>query len=79
MRIPGVDPTKAEGELAKIFEAQVREWGSPLLTTRTMARCPSILRGYRSLIEGIKTSGLLADDLKALINRRVASHNGCPF
>ena len=37
------------------------------------------MRGLARLQEGVDESGLLGADLKALLNVRVASINGCPF
>jgi hypothetical protein len=78
-RIPGVNPDEAEGPIRATFEAQARKWGGPLLNHLIYARRPSIFRGARAMWAGIDASGLIDAPLQALLNRRVASHNGCAF
>jgi hypothetical protein len=43
------------------------------------ARRPSIYRGVRAMWSGLDASGLIDGKLQALLNRRVASLNGCAF
>ena len=78
-RIEGVDPEKVDDYTRKVFEAQTRKWGGPLLNHLLYARRPTIFRGVRGMWTGIDASGLIDGKLQALINRRVASHNGCEF
>ncbi|HEX8707992.1 MAG TPA: hypothetical protein VF723_06995 [Pyrinomonadaceae bacterium] len=78
-RIDGANPQKAEGYIRRVFAAQARKWGAPLLNHLIYARRPSIFRGARGMWAGIEASGLIAGDLQALINRRVAALNGCQF
>ena len=78
-RIDGVDPNRAGGAIGAVFEAQVKKWGAPLLNHLLYARRPSIFRGVRAMWTGIDSSGLIDGRLQALINRRVASLNGCEF
>jgi hypothetical protein len=78
-RIEGVNPDEVETYIKKVFEAQMRKWGAPLLNHLIYARRPSIFRGARGMWTGIDASGLIDGRLKALINRRVASINGCVF
>ncbi len=78
-RIKGVDPTAVEPPIAAVFAAQTRAWGGPLLNHLVYARRPTIFRGARAMWTGIGGSGLIDERLQALINRRVASHNGCEF
>ncbi|HUG14641.1 MAG TPA: hypothetical protein VMM78_06440 [Thermomicrobiales bacterium] len=79
-RIPGID---LEGDIPQQmkagFEAQARRWGAPLLNHRIYARRPTILRGAQAMWTGLGGSGLLDGGLHALVNRRVASINGCVF
>lgn len=79
MRIQGVDPAQVPAELTGFFAEQTRRFGRPLLSSQIMARRPSILTGLEELAKGIDASGLLPAGLPALVNRRVATHNGCPF
>ena len=78
-RIEGVDPARVEGFVKATFEAQAKEWGAPLLNHLLYARRPSIFRGARAMWTGIDSSGLVDGKLQALINRRVATLNGCEF
>lgn len=78
-RITDVDPSKRDEYAKKLFEAQAKKWGAPLLPYPIYARRPSILHAVRGMWEGLGASGLLDQKLVALLNRRVASHNGCLF
>lgn len=78
-RIDGVDPAEADSYARKIFEAQTKQWGAPLLNHLIYARRPSIFRGARAMWTGIGASGLIDGKLQALVNRRIASLNGCEF
>ena len=78
-RVKDVNVDKVDGSIRKVFEAQAAKWGGPLLNHLIYARRPSIFRGARAMWTGIDSSALIDDALKALVNRRVASHNGCEF
>ena len=78
-RIEGVEPEAAEGYVGRVFEAQVKRWGAPLLNHLLYARRPTIFRGVRGMWGGIEASGLIDGKLQALVNRRVAALNGCEF
>ena len=78
-RIDGVDPDKVDQRIKAVFEAQAEKWGAPLLNHLLYARRPSIFRGVRAMWAGIDSSGLIDGKLIALVNRRVASLNGCEF
>jgi alkylhydroperoxidase family enzyme len=80
-RIDGVDPERADLEpsIKAVFAAQADKWGGPLLNHLVYARRPSIFRGARAMWTGLAQSGLIDPALVALVNRRVASLNGCPF
>lgn len=72
--LPTTDPLARE-----LIERQVDEYGFVLNTTRVFGYRPTIMRGVGQLQAGIDESGLLDAELKALLNVRVASINGCPF
>ena len=78
-RIEGVDPGRAQGQIRAVFEAQTKKWGTPLLNHLLYARRPTIFRGARAMWSGLDSSGLIDGKLVALINRRVATINGCEF
>ena len=79
MRIEGVRPEEADDYARRVFEAQARKWGAPLNNHLVYARRSTIFRGARAMWQGIDGSGLVAARLQALVNRRVASLNGCEF
>ena len=79
MRIPGIDPERAEGAIRAVLKAQAERWGAPLINHLVYARRPSIFRGARAMWTGLDQSGLIDGKLQALINRRVAYLNGCAF
>jgi alkylhydroperoxidase family enzyme len=78
-RITGVNSDEVEPYIKKVFEAQARKWGAPLLPYLLYARRPTIFRGVRGMWTALESSGLIDARLQALINRRVASINGCEF
>ena len=78
-RIPNADLDTAERYVKQVLDAQREKWGAPLLNHLLYARRPSIFRGARAMGSGIDSSGLIPDELKALVNRRVAFLNGCEF
>lgn len=78
-RIANVKLEETDKYIANVLEAQRKTWGTPLLNHLLYARRPSIFRGARAMWSGIEVSGLIAAELRALINRRVAFLNGCEF
>ena len=78
-RIDGVNPEEVDDYTRRVFEAQRKKWGAPLLNHLLYARRPSIFRGVRAMWTGLDSSGLIDGRLIALINRRVAMLNGCEF
>ena len=79
-RVDGVDPGRVSDEYAaKVLAAQAKTWGAPLLNHLVYARRPTIFRGARGMWAGLDGSGLIDARLIALLNRRVASLNGCEF
>jgi alkylhydroperoxidase family enzyme len=78
-RVADVNGEEAERYVKEVLEAQRKTWGAPLLNHLIYARRPSIFRGARGMWTGIESSGLIDAGLRALINRRVASINGCEF
>ena len=78
-RIKGLNTNEVESYIRNVFEAQAKKWGAPLQNHLVYARRPSIFRGARAMWAGIDASGLIDAKFRALINRRVASLNGCEF
>ena len=78
-RITDVDPERTDPSARKIFEAQKRQWGVVLAPYPIHARRPTIFRAVNGMWAGLAQSGLLDRGLVSLLNRRVASLNGCVF
>ena len=78
-RIDGVNTGEVDSYIERVFDAQIKKWGAPLLNHLLYARRPTIFRGARAMWQGLDASGLIDGKLQALINRRVASLNGCEF
>ncbi|MGI9066988.1 MAG: hypothetical protein ACR2HX_11370 [Pyrinomonadaceae bacterium] len=78
-RVAGANTEQTDRYVKDVLEAQSKAWGAPLLNHLVYARRPSIFRGARAMWTGIETSGLIDASLRSLINRRVASLNGCVF
>jgi alkylhydroperoxidase family enzyme len=79
MRIEGVKPEEIDAYTRRVLEAQAKKWGAPLINHLVYARRPTIFRGARAMWQGLDGSGLIEPRLAALVNRRVASLNGCEF
>lgn len=79
MRIEGVDPEDADGWVRAVLEAQRARYGAPLVNHLVYARRPAIFRGARAMWSGLATDSLVAPELAALVNRRVALINRCEF
>lgn len=78
-RIPGVDPESTEGYVRRVFGAQTKSWGGPLLNHLLYARRPRLFRAVRGMWGSLNCDELLPQGMVALVNRRVASLNGCVF
>ncbi len=78
-RVDGIDPDRATGALARIFDAQREAWGAPLAPHLVYARRPDLFRGVRGMWAALDSDGILGHALVCLVNRRVATLNGCEF
>ena len=78
-RIDEVFPHQVDSYIKHVLDAQAKKWGAPLFNHLLYARRPTIFRGVRAMWTGLDASGLIDARLQALINRRVASINGCEF
>jgi alkylhydroperoxidase family enzyme len=78
-RIADANIDEAHRYVKDVLEAQRKTWGAPLLNHLVYARRLPIFRGARAMWTGIESSGLIDARLRGLINRRVASINGCEF
>ena len=79
MRIQPIDPDHAEPPVAAALRTQAERWGAPLLPYLLYGRRPTIFRAVRGMFGGLDGSGLIDAGTKAMLNRRVAMLNGCPF
>ncbi len=79
MRVEGVDTAAADAPVRAVLESQAARYGAPLANHLVYARRPTIFRGARAMWSGLAASALLAPELVALLNRRVALINGCEF
>jgi alkylhydroperoxidase family enzyme len=79
VRVEPVDPDDVEPPIRAVLAKQAETWGAPLQNHLLYARRPTIFRAARGMWGAIDASGLIDERLKALVNRRVASLNGCPF
>ena len=78
-RVADVNTREADRYIKDVLAAQSKAWGAPLVNHLLYARRPSIFKGARSMWTGIEASGLIDAALRSLLNRRVASLNGCEF
>jgi hypothetical protein len=78
-RISPVDPSAVPAEISRVFDAQTKRWGAPLLNHLVYARLPALFRGVRGMWGALGQLGLIDTQLESLVNRRVAAHNGCVF
>ena len=62
-----------------VLSQQAQRWGAPLLNYLLYARRPTIFRAVRGMWAGLDGSGLVDAGTRAMLNRRVAMLNGCPF
>jgi hypothetical protein len=78
-RIPEIDPDATTGYAAAVLNAQRRHWGAPLNPYLVYGRRPVLLKAVQGMWAGVDSEGLIGSALLSLINRRVASLNGCVF
>ncbi|UOF89637.1 hypothetical protein LSG31_17380 [Fodinisporobacter ferrooxydans] len=78
-RISGVSQETAQGFIREVFDAQLERYGKVLENHKLYARRPSIFKAVRGMWAGLEESGLIPEQLVALVNIRVANLNGCPF
>ena len=79
MRLSPADPSQVEARVAAVLDAQAEQWGAPLVNHTLYARRPTLFRAVRGMWSGLAQSGLLDAKQVALVNRRVAALNQCPF
>lgn len=78
-RISGVDASTVGGYTGRVLAAQARHWGAPLLNHLVYARRPDLFKAVRGMFTALNCDEALPPALVGLVNRRVASLNGCVF
>jgi hypothetical protein len=78
-RIPPLDRDSAAPEAWPLFDRDAVRYGQPLNTTRIAAYRPEIAVAAGRLGQAVAKSGLIDDQLRLLINVRIAGLVGCPF
>ena len=78
-RISAAAPDQLTPEVSEVFKEQEGRWGSTLEPFQIYARRPSIFLAVRGMWKALAESGLIPPTIAALVYRRVASINGCPF
>ena len=78
-RVEKVNADEVSGYVARVLEAQAKLWGAPLNNHLIYARRPDLFRAVRGMWGAVDKDGLIGAGLVSLINRRVASLNGCVF
>jgi hypothetical protein len=78
-RIKGLTKDEASQEVRAIFEGQEKRYGFVSNSASVYALTPSIFKGVRALVEGIRASGLIEPELRHLICVKAANINGCPY
>lgn len=66
------DDTSDDTYVSRVFAAQAKRWGAPLLNHRVYARRPTIFRGVRAMWNGIAASGLIDEQLQALVGESLS-------
>ena len=78
-RISGIDADTASGYIGRVLAAQAEIWGAPLNNHLLYAHRPDLVKAVRGMWNALIIGELLTDALVALVNRRIASLNGCVF
>ena len=78
-RIPEIDPATTTGYVAAMLKAQAETYGAPLKNHLLYAYRPDFFRAARGMWAAMDSDGILGTTLISLVNRRVASLNGCVF
>ena len=79
-RIPPVDVETLPDDLREVLEEQRKLRGEPLYPYLFYARNPAYFRAAKEMWAALQQSTKrVPGTLRALLNRRVASWNGCEF
>jgi alkylhydroperoxidase family enzyme len=78
-RIPPVDVETLPADLRETLEEQAKLRGAPLYPYLFYARNPAYFRAAKAMWAAQLETTRVPAALRALLNRRVASWNGCEF
>ena len=79
-RIPPIDTETLPADLRKVLEEQRERYGAPLYPYLFYARNPAYFRAAKAMWAALQQEvKRVPVTLRALLNRRVASWNGCEF
>jgi hypothetical protein len=78
-RIRPLDREEAPAEAGVFFDKDLERFGQVLNTTRIAAYRPGIAAAAKRLGQAVAEAGLIPEQLRLLINVRVAGLVGCPF
>jgi len=79
-RIPPVDAGTLPDDLRETLEEQAKQRGEPLYPYLFYARNPAYFRAAKTMWAALQQETTrVPGALRALLNRRVASWNGCEF
>ena len=79
-RIPPVDVDTPPDDLREVLEEQRKTRGAPLYPYLFYARNPAYFRAAHAMFTTLRQdTARVPGTLRALLNRRVASWNGCEF
>ena len=79
-RIPPVDVETLPDDLREVLEEQRKTQGAPLYPYLFYARNPAYFRAAHAMFTVLRQDTTrVPGTLRALLNRRVASWNGCEF
>jgi hypothetical protein len=78
-RVPPLDRDDAPPEARPFFDRDLELFGQVLNTTRIAAYRPAVAAAAKRLGLAISEGRLIGEQLRLLLNVRVASLVGCPF
>lgn len=78
-RVPPLDRDGAPAEAGALFDKDLETFGQVLNSTAVAAYRPTVALAAKQLGQAVAQGGLIAAELRLLINVRVASMVGCPF
>lgn len=78
-RIKEAEPAQCEDRVRRYLEAQGKNWGAPLTPSLILARAPAVFTAVGDMWAALGSSTAIDPALAPLLNRRVATLNGCVF